>query len=218
MARKKNINEQDVFTYYMEYYLEHGEAPKTVYQLAKAYNFKEADFYNFFGNLEAVQKSIFKSFFDQTLTLLHQSEEYVNFDGRNKLLSFYYTFFEILTANRSYALTVLKKNNQNSQFLKTLASIKPGYIKFVKELDIEKLDFKDDRIEKIVGKSLEESLWIQFILCLKFWIDDESPSLEKTDIFIEKSVNTGFELLNIQPLKSVIDLGKFLFHEKINMN
>jgi len=80
------------------------------------------------------------------------------------------------------------------------------------------LDFKDDRIEKIVGKSLEESLWIQFILCMKFWIDDDSASLEKTDIFIEKSVNTGFELLNIKPLKSVIDLGKFLFHEKINMN
>ena len=29
-------------------------------------------------------------------------DEYLNFDARNKLLSFYYTFFEILTANRSY--------------------------------------------------------------------------------------------------------------------
>jgi len=121
MARKKNIEKQDVYTFYMDYYLENGEAPKTVYQLAKAYNFKEADFYNYFGTIESVQKSIFKSFFDQTITLLHKSEDYAHFDGRNKLLSFYYTFFEILTANRSFALTILKKDQPNSGFLKTLA-------------------------------------------------------------------------------------------------
>jgi hypothetical protein len=53
---------------------------------------------------------------------------------------------------------------------------------------------------------------------MKFWLDDTSPSFEKTDIFIEKSVNTSFDVLNIQPLKSVIDLGKFLFKEKMHMN
>ena len=56
------------------------------------------------------------------------------------------------------------------------------------------------------------------VICIKFWMDDDSAGLEKTDIFIEKSINTGFDLINVQPLKSVIDLGKFLFHEKMNMN
>jgi len=65
---------------------------------------------------------------------------------------------------------------------------------------------------------VEESLWVQLILCFKFWMEDDSASLEKTDIFIEKSINTAFDLLNVQPLKSVIDLGKFLFHEKMQMN
>ena len=55
---------------------------------------------------------------------------------------------------------------------------------------------------------------------MKFWIDDTSPSFEKTDIFIEKTLNTSFDVLNIAPLKSVIDFGKFLLKEKspINMN
>lgn len=218
MARKKKISKEDVYKFYMEYYLENGEAPKNVFQLAKAFNFNESDFYSFFGTIESVDKSIFKSFYDQTMQILHRSEDFAKFDGRNQLLSFYYTFFEILTANRSFTLLILKNDKQSTQFLKTISSIKADYIKFVKELDIEKLDFKDDRIEKVIGKTLEESLWIQFILCIKFWMDDDSASLEKTDIFIEKSINTGFELLNVKPLQSVIDLGKFLFHEKIRMN
>ncbi|PIV19236.1 MAG: heat-shock protein, partial [Flavobacteriales bacterium CG03_land_8_20_14_0_80_35_15] len=65
-------------------------------------------------------------------------------------------------------------------------------------------------------KSLEESAWIQLLITMKFWLDDTSASFEKTDIFIEKSLNASFDLLNVQPLKSIIDLGKFLFKEKMN--
>lgn len=218
MARKKKITKQDVYGFYMDYYLENGEAPKSVYQMAKEYNFDEGHFYQFFGNLGAVEKSIFRSFFEQTLDLLNQSEEYEKFDSRNKLLSFYFTFFEILTANRSFVLTILERDQNSPRFLKTVSSIKTDYMQFIETLEIERLDLKGARIEKVVDKSVDESLWVQMVVCIKFWMNDASPSLEKTDVFIEKSINTGFDLINIQPLKSVIDLGKFLFHEKMNMN
>lgn len=218
MARKKKISKQDIYSFYMDYYLENGEAPKTVYQLSKLHNFDENQFYEFFGNIGAVEKSIFESFFDQTLDLLDKSEEYAAFNGRNKLLTFFYTFFEILTANRSFVLSILERDNNSPRFLKTISALKPKYFEFIETLEIEKLDLKNARFEKIMGKSVDESLWVQLILCFKFWMDDDSAGLEKTDIFIEKSINTGFDLLNIQPLKSVIDLGKFLFHEKSHMN
>lgn len=218
MARKKNISQQDIYSFYMEYYLENGEAPKTVFQLAKLYNFNENQFYDFFGSLKAVEKSIFESFFDQTLKLLEKSEEYEAFNGRNKLLTFFYTFFEILTANRSYVLSVLERDQKSPRFIKTISTLKPKYLEFIKTLEIETLDLKNARFEKIMGRSLDESLWVQLVLCFKFWMDDESAGLEKTDIFIEKSINTGFDLLNVQPLKSVLDLGKFLYHEKSHMN
>ena len=218
MARKKKISKQDIFSFYMDFYLENGEAPKSVYQLSKAYNFDESHFYQFFGNLSGIEKSIFKSFFEQTIELLDKSEEYATFDSRNKLLSLYYTLFEILTANRSFVLNVLERDKTSPRFLKTVSYFKPEFLQYIQALDIEKLDFKGAQIEKMVGKSLDESLWIQMVICLKFWMDDDSASLEKTDIFIEKSINTGFDLINVQPLKSIIDLGKFLFHEKMNMN
>jgi hypothetical protein len=115
-------------------------------------------------------------------------------------------------------LSILDRDKNNPRFLKTISAIKPKYFEFITTLEIEKLDLKNARIEKFMGRSLDESLWVQLILCFKFWMDDNSPGLEKTDIFIEKSINTGFDLLNVQPLKSVIDLGKFLYHEKSQMN
>jgi hypothetical protein len=55
------------------------------------------------------------------------------------------------------------------------------------------------------------------LITIKFWLDDTSAAFEKTDIFIEKAVNTSFDLVNIKPLESLIDLGKFLFKEKMNL-
>jgi len=53
---------------------------------------------------------------------------------------------------------------------------------------------------------------------MKFWIEDDSAGFEKTDILIEKSINTSFALMDNTVLKSVFDLGKFLYKEKMTMN
>ena len=55
-------------------------------------------------------------------------------------------------------------------------------------------------------------------MTIKFWIDDTSKAFEKTDVFIEKSVNTSFDLIDTTPLKSLIDFGKFIYKEKFKMN
>ena len=78
------------------------------------------------------------------------------------------------------------------------------------------IDVKQKQIQEIQRKALKESAWMQLLMTMKFWMDDTSASFEKTDVFIEKSVNTSFDVLQVTPLKSVIDLGKFLFKEKMN--
>jgi len=57
--------------------------------------------------------------------------------------------------------------------------------------------------------------WTQFLFTLKFWLEDTSIGFEKTDLFIEKSVNASFDLMNMTPLENIIDFGKFFFKEKI---
>ena len=45
-------------------------------------------------------------------------------------------------------------------------------------------------------------------------MDDNSAGFEKTDMAIEKSVNTVFDVFDNTPLDSIIDLGKFLWQNK----
>jgi len=218
MAKKKIIHSTDMITFYMNYVLEHNEKPKSVYTFAKSNNFDEALFYNYFGNFESLEQSVFKAFFDNTMSVLEKNDDYKNFDARNKLLSFYFTFFEMLTANRSYVVFALGDHMSEMKKIKALSKLKRSFTDYIETLDIETIDIKQKRLDQIQERSIQESAWLQLLFTMKFWMDDTSASFEKTDIFIEKAVNASFDLIDIKPLKTVIDLGKFLFKEKFQMN
>ena len=217
MAKKKNITKENVISFYMDYFLEHNKKPSSVYQFAKLNNFEEAEFYKYFTNFETIDETIFEVFFEQTLQLLQKSDEYESYDAKTKLLSFYYTFFEILTANRSFVVAVLHYDKNQLKNIKKLGLLRKHFKHFFQSLEIELLDLQQEKLMEIQEKSRSEMAWIQFGMLLKFWIDDTSSSFEKTDIFIEKSVNASFDLLDIKPLKSLFDLGKFMWKEKVSM-
>ena len=212
---KKNKSQKDIITAYTQHVLEHASTPQSVYKFGRDNGFTEAEFYNFFGTFESLEKSIFSNFFDNTMILLEKNEEYQNFDAQNKLLSFYFTFFEVLKANRSYVIMTLYTNRGSHKTHGALVGLKELFKKFVDELDIQTLDLKQEKLEEVKQKGLSELFWQQLLFTINFWMEDASASFEKTDIFIEKSLKTSFELMNITPLKSLLDLGKFFVKEKI---
>ena len=60
-----------------------------------------------------------------------------------------------------------------------------------------------------------EAAWIQLLFLMKFWMDDNSAQFESTDVAIEKSVNTVFDVFDNTPLERVVDFGKFLYKERM---
>jgi hypothetical protein len=216
MASKKNVSRDNIISWYMAFVLEHNHPPKSIFSFAKQNNFEEGDFYKFYGSFQGLEEAIFSAFFNNAMEVLGKSDTFEAFDARNKLLSFYFTFFEILTANRSYVMYALAKIDLKN--LKALKGLKSSFTGFIKTLDIEKIDLKQEQLENIRNKSFQESSWLQLLVTMKFWMDDVSPSFEKTDIFIEKSINARFDLMDIKPLKSIIDFGKFMLKEKVKFN
>ena len=214
MAKNKNLTDNDLIKMYVDYILKHDKKPISIYLFAKQNNFEEAVFYKHYANFNILEQRIFKSFIEQTIELLGKSEDYINYDARNKLLSFYFTFFELLTANRSYVAYTLN-NNSKIKIIKLFTTFKKVFKDYIGTLEIERIDIPQNQLVCLQHTCLKESAWIQLMLTLKFWLDDTSPSFEKTDMFIEKSINTSFDIINIQPLKSFIDFGKFILKEKI---
>ena len=217
MAKKKNVTALQIITAYMDYVLNHGEQPKNVYAFAKDNNFDESKFYEFFSSFKVLEENIFTTFGTNTIEVLANSEEFASFDARNKLLSFYYTFFEQVTANRSYVVHSLTAEKQQLKSLKLLKGLKKVFTDFVDTLDIKTLDLNQERLENLQNRAINETAWLQFVMTMKFWLDDTSSSFDKTDQYIEKSVNASFDLIDNTPLKSIVDFGKFIFKEKLDI-
>ena len=217
MPNKIKLSKDKLITMYMDFVLENNKTPESVYNFAKANHFDESQFYRFFGSFEALDSAVYESFFNNTTKTLKKSKEYKNYDAMNQLLSFYFTFFGNLTANRSYVSKSLQAEMTGLSKMKKLKPLRKKFLDFVDELDLGGFNLNNKQLDDIKDRVVNESYWIQMLATLKFWIDDDSADFEKTDLFIEKSIAASFELANTKPLKSVIDFGKFLFKEKINM-
>lgn len=215
-SKKKVIDDDFIIEKYMNQVLEKNEEPKNVFVFCKENKIDETEFYTFFGSLDALRQEIWIKFFENTLTAIQKEKDFDSNSDKNKLLTMYFTLFEILTLNRSYVLFALKENKEGLKNLKSLKGIRSHLKDFVETIiDTESSEIKE-KVAKITKPVFAEGAWIQFLFLLKFWMDDTSKSFEKTDILIEKSVNTVVDLLNTKPLESLFDLGKFLWKEKMN--
>ncbi|MBW7840696.1 MAG: TetR/AcrR family transcriptional regulator [Chitinophagaceae bacterium] len=209
-STKSRLSKETILTWYMNDTLE-GNDPKNVYLFSRRHQIKESDFYKFFNSFEGIENHFFELIFSKTLDTLSKSASYKAYSSKEQLLSCYFTFFGNLAANRSFVLYILSGNKLDH--FRKLKNLHKGFGEYIDTLDIDTIDFKHDKVNKIQRKAINEAAWFQLVSILKFWLQDESADFEKTDIFIEKSVIAGFDLINAQPLKSVTDLGKFLYKE-----
>ena len=209
----KMMDDNQIITLYMEHVLMGEDMPKTVYAFCKKNDIEESDFYTFFGSFDGLKQEIWNKFLENTISTLHNDGSFAGFSPKNKLLTFYFTLFEVLTLNRSYVLYALKDNKEGLSNLAQLKQFRMTMKEFVKN-NIAIEETRVSKLSKITKPVYSEGAWIQFLFILKFWMDDNSKGFEKTDIIIEKSVNTVVDLLDSKPLENIIDLGKFLWSER----
>lgn len=218
MKNKSALSSQFIFTQYSDYLLSAGERPKNVYLFMKENKFEEKEFYRFFSSFDQLEREILNHFFTKSVELVIDKTQKDAVSAKEKLLNLYFVFFENLTMNRSLVLTILGESKL--QNLKILEALRKSFFDFIDTLnfkDVEIIEKANQDIQKINQKSRQGALWLHLLSVIEFWRTDKSPDFEKTDIFIEKTIDTGFELLDNEPLRKVIDLGKFLWKEKIKM-
>lgn len=217
MAVKKDLK-QTIINTFMDHVLVHDAMPSSVYTFCKAIKIDESEFYKHFASFSNLEEHIYELFFNKSMELVTSDTSYENYNSREKLLTLYYTLFEMFTANRSYVVWSIgdhKKITFNE--LKKFKVLKAAFTNFIDSLDLKLANFDNSKIKSFSDKSVKEAAWLQLLITIKFWLDDTSNSFEKTDIYIEKSVNTSFDIIDTTPINSLVDLGKFIFNEKIKM-
>ena len=213
MNKKENKDRLFIISSFMDYTLLNENYPKSVYNFCKKNDIQEKTFYKDFGSLDAIKKMIWQSFYENAMSLLEKDKNFDVSSPKEKLLSFYFTFFEVLLLNRSYVLFVLSKEEKILSKMSNLKTLRILFKGFATEL-IEEGNINKSSYLQHSPNIFSEAAWLQLCFLLKFWVDDTSESFEKTDQAIEKSVQTAFDVFENTPLSTLIDFGKFLWKEK----
>lgn len=199
---------------YVDYLLEHGKEPASVYHFMKILKMKESIFYEHYNSFSAIEKDIWKGYFDKTLAQIQSESVYNEYTVREKLLAFYYTWIEVLKENRSY-VTYSTGRIKRKGFRRThtdfLSAFKVSFLDYVNNLIAEGKETEEIVDRPIVGSRYDDGLWQQLLFVLKFWIEDDSKGFERTDAAIEKAVNLSFELMSRTALDAAFDFARFLY-------
>lgn len=205
MATKEKIQSA-----YIDYVLTEGKKPNSVFSFAKKNKFAEEEFYKYFGSFDTIDAEVWSSLFITTISEVKTQEIWSTYSVREKALSFYYTFFELLKSKRSfvsYSMDNFKKGLHTPVQLKESKEI---FEEFSKELINEGLESGEINERKLITNRYKDALWLQLGFLLNFWLKDHSAGFEKTDEAIEKGINVTFDLFQRSPIDNLLDYGKFL--------
>lgn len=213
MDQKYYKKKSPIVTAFVASTLQNDRFPKSVYKFCKESEIDEKTFYKYFGSLEVVKQVIWETFYVNAITLLKKDKNFEMAKPKDKLLSFYFTFFEVLLLNRSYVLFSLSGQEKIITNNGQLSGLRKIFKAFATEL------IEDGNVDKPSylqqsPKIFSEAAWIQLGFLINFWKEDSSVDFEKTDQAIEKSVQTAFDVFDNTPLSALVDFGKFLWKEK----
>ncbi len=209
-THREKITNAEIRAAYIDYVLTHNEAPKTVYSFAKDLGITEADFYDHFSSFEGIESNVWSSDLVTTINKIQQQEIWEQFSAREKMLSFFYGYIEVLKQQRSFIIYSLKKCKFSPGTPEALKESRKIFDAFAEQIINEGLESGELADRKFFSKRYKDALWVQYGFILKFWEKDMSPGFEKTDEAIERGVQVSFDLFQHSPLDNLFDYGKFL--------
>lgn len=200
---------------YMKHLLLEGQRPVSVYKFCLELGIREEEFYSHFGSFDGIERLIWKEFIDNTIHRLRVDESFATFSAREKILAFYFTFFEELKSQRSFAIHQL-------DIKPTLQNVTPPFLKDFRvafEAFIDQIMMVGKSTGEVARRPYVENqypslFWFHFAFLMNYWKTDDSKGFERTDAAIEKSVNLAFDLIGKGAFDSAVDFAKFLYQSR----
>lgn len=197
-------------TAYWEGTLKTGKQPASVYAFCDQHELTEAEFYEHFTSFYGIEAVYWKSLVVDTIATLDNDEDAKSYDARQKLLAFYFTFFEHTLKHRSRLITRFPKGASPGKN-GCLKGFNSEFNKFASSLLIQA---REEELIRSCDKGRfnevqEHALYAQFRTIINFHRQDSSEGFEDTDAFIEKSVKFGFDAARMPLIDSGIDLIRF---------
>lgn len=196
---------------YKDLAIQNGRLPVSIIALCEKAGVERIEFNKLFANLTEVEEGVWMEYFYTTIHTIEGSDVYAEYMVREKLLAFYFTFFEILRDDREFVALFSNQFGVWNYNPPCLAMTKPLFTAFVAELVEEGKATEEVAERYVLGGDYPGWHWPQFLYLLNFWVNDKSADFARTDQAIEKSVNFGFDIMGRNVFDSAFDLARFIF-------
>ena len=194
---------------YMATLQKEGHTPVSVHRFCKDLGIEEKDFYMAFPNLHAIEKHFWRSWMETIIAAVSSGKEWTSFSAKERYLAFLFAFTGQALEQRSLLeqrfgkLTLLCNPS-------SLDGLKSSLKDFTSELIQHGMEKGDIAHRGALGNLYPEVLYIHWRSVLEYFLKDESQGFERTDAFIEKTVEFAFDLFRTQAIDSAADLVRFL--------
>lgn len=207
----KKITKESIQQGYQDYLLDEGKAPETVRVFTKHMNISDDEFYAHFGSLKNIEATIWNGYYIKAFEVVEKDPEFEGMSPREKHLSFLFTLLEIIKSDRSYILYRLEGKNPS-----TVPNFISETSRVVSQSEIEwakPSSFIPEKAKNFTQTAYRRVLWQHSMAMIFFWLKDDTGGAQETDIFIEKSTRTVFDIGELPALDSVVDLSKFFLQK-----
>ena len=208
--KTSTLNHEHIKSAYIDYVLSNDEPPKSVYDFAKKIKITEAEFYNHYASFMAIEKSVWAELTERAIAEVPSQPTWKEYSSREKILSFFYAYIELLKTQRSFVIYSLKKSKSKFSTPAVLEDVKPLFIAFSESVIHSGLESGELADRKFFSGKYKDALWLQLAFIINFWKNDDSDGFEKTDEAIEKGVKVTFDLFQRSPIDNFFEYGKFL--------
>lgn len=190
--------------------MEHGQFPLSFKAVSDKAGIESTEFVQHYTGLGELAQDIWVDYLHDTLAAMEATPEFAGYGVREKLLSFYFTFFEILGSERKFVKLYEPKLgvwNYSPDFLERFKKI---WLKFVDELVQEGTASGELAERMLMSGEYTGWHWPQFMYLLNQWATDNTEDAQRSDKAVEKAVNLGFDLMSRNVLDSAFDFMKFV--------
>jgi len=213
-GKTRSAGRDEILRAYRKAVLLSGSRPVSVYGFCLELGIKEEEFYSQFGSFEGVERSIWREAVDQAIVRVTKDKAFQEFTAREKVLAFYYTLLEEMEKDRSYFVYQLRTVSKLDIIPGFIRDFKSSYEKFIGSILTGGQDSGEIARRPYLDSRYPQLFWVHFVLILQYWRDDDSPSFEKTDACVEKSVRLAFDLIGKGVLDSAIDFARFVVQSR----
>ncbi|MBD2766720.1 TetR/AcrR family transcriptional regulator [Hymenobacter sp. BT664] len=197
---------------YLDFVLNEGRPPQSVFKLTQQLGIAEQEFYKLYANFESIERELWADFGRQAREAAATEPVWEGYGSREKLLAFYYTLLEILKQNRSYALMSLRRSLHRVPALtpQVLDDFRQDFERFVGDLLAAGRVSGEIANRPLVQEGYPRFFWQQALFVLGFFAKDDTVNFERTDAAVEKAVTLSFDLVGRNTLDSAVDFVRFL--------